>query len=50
MNEDPWFWTPEWQAMEREVDEEIARGDSLTFDSLSAFRAYLVQEDDEGAE
>ncbi|HTE84853.1 MAG TPA: AbrB/MazE/SpoVT family DNA-binding domain-containing protein, partial [Dehalococcoidia bacterium] len=22
-----WFWTPEWQAMEREADEAIARGD-----------------------
>lgn len=21
-----WFWTPEWQAKEREVDEAIARG------------------------
>jgi hypothetical protein len=22
-----WFWTPEWQAAEREVDEAIARGE-----------------------
>ncbi len=22
-----WFWTPEWQAKEREVDEALARGD-----------------------
>jgi len=21
-----WFWTPEWQAKEREVDEEMAAG------------------------
>lgn len=23
-----WYWTPEWQAGEREVDEEIARGEA----------------------
>ncbi len=22
-----WFWTPEWQAKEREIDEALARGD-----------------------
>lgn len=22
-----WFWTPEWQAKERQVDEALARGD-----------------------
>lgn len=22
-----WFWTPEWQAKEREVDEALARGE-----------------------
>ncbi len=25
--EQAWFWTPEWQAREREVDESIARGE-----------------------
>jgi len=25
---DAWYWTPEWQAGEREVDEEISRGES----------------------
>ena len=37
-----WFWTPEWQAKEREADEEIAAGrvtrymnDDEFFDSLS---------------
>jgi len=31
-----WFWTPEWQAGEREVDEQIARGAVETFDSAEA--------------
>ena len=37
-----WFWTPEWQAKEREADEDIAAGrvtrymnDDEFFDSLS---------------
>ena len=37
-----WFWTPEWQAKEREADEEIAAGrvtrymnDDEFFDSLT---------------
>jgi hypothetical protein len=25
-----WFWTPEWQAKEREVDERLARGERGT--------------------
>ena len=25
-----WFWTPEWQAKEREVDESISRGEPGT--------------------
>ncbi len=28
-----WFWTPEWQAGEREVDEDIAAGRVETFHS-----------------
>jgi hypothetical protein len=31
------FWTPEWQAGEREVDEQIARGEYTTYDSTEAF-------------
>ena len=26
-----WFWTPEWQAGEREADEELARGEGRRF-------------------
>jgi len=29
-----WYWTPEWQQMEREADEDIARGDVKGFDSV----------------
>lgn len=37
-----WFWTPEWQAKEREVDEERATGFPVqVFDSGEDFLAYL---------
>jgi bifunctional DNA-binding transcriptional regulator/antitoxin component of YhaV-PrlF toxin-antitoxin module len=29
-----WFWTPEWQAKEREVDEALARGDFKEAESV----------------
>jgi len=29
-----WFWTPEWQAKEREVDEALARGEYKVADSV----------------
>lgn len=32
-----WFWTPEWQAGEREASEQIARGEYETYDSMDAF-------------
>lgn len=36
-----WFWTPEWQAKEREVDEALARGDYKVSDSVDAFLRAL---------
>ena len=37
-----WFWTPEWQAKEREVDDERAAGVSdRDFASGEEFLAYL---------
>lgn len=36
-----WFWTDRWQAMEREADEQIARGEVKTADSVEAFIAEL---------
>ena len=32
-----WFWTPEWQAKEREVDEALARGDYRSAGTVDAF-------------
>jgi antitoxin (DNA-binding transcriptional repressor) of toxin-antitoxin stability system len=40
--EQAWFWTAEWQATEREVDEERAAGaPDRVFDSGEDFIAYL---------
>ena len=36
-----WFWTDRWQAMEREVDEDIAAGRVMTHDGPEAMFAYL---------
>lgn len=36
-----WFWSEEWQAGEREVDEQIARGEYKEFDSVEALLADL---------
>ena len=32
-----WFWTPEWQAGEREADADLAAGRSETFESGEVF-------------
>lgn len=39
-----WFWTPEWQEGEREVDEHIAGGRTAYFDSVDEFLAALDRE------
>lgn len=39
-----WFWTPEWQAGERAVDEEIAAGKIRRFDEIESFIADLTSE------
>lgn len=36
-----WFWTPEWQAKEREADAAIAAGRVQHFDSDEEFLASL---------
>ncbi len=36
-----WFWTPEWQAGEREADEDIAAGRGEFFESGEAFLESL---------
>ena len=36
-----WFWTERWQAMEREVDEQVARGEVVRHETTEDFIAYL---------
>jgi hypothetical protein len=36
-----WFWTPEWQAKEREADADIAAGRGVHFGSDEEFIAHL---------
>ncbi len=36
-----WFWTPEWQAGEREADADLAAGRFQRFDSDEAFLTHL---------
>jgi predicted RNase H-like HicB family nuclease len=36
-----WFWTPKWQQMEREADQDIAQGRVERFDSDEEFDAAL---------
>src|SRR2546425_391236 len=36
-----WFWTPEWQAREREADEDLAAGRFTRHESDEAFLAAL---------
>lgn len=42
-----YFWTEEWQAGEREADEDIAAGRVKTFDTMEEFLADLMSDDDE---
>ena len=39
-----WFWTPEWQAGEREADADIAAGRVRSFDNIDALFAHLDRE------
>jgi hypothetical protein len=36
-----YFWTPEWQAKEREADEAIAKGRVRTFDTVDQMLEFL---------
>lgn len=38
---DAWYWTPEWQAGEREADEQTARGEGTVYSTDEAFLASL---------
>jgi hypothetical protein len=39
--EQAWFWTREWQAREREADEDVAAGRGTTYESDEEFLAAL---------
>lgn len=39
-----WFWTEEWQAGEREVDEALKNGEYKDFDSIEALLTELHAE------
>jgi hypothetical protein len=43
--EPAWFWSEEWQAMEREADGELAAGHSSTFGTAAGLLAHLEQID-----
>lgn len=40
-----WFWTPEWQKKEKEVDDNLAAGQYRDFDSLEDFLKDMDGED-----
>jgi hypothetical protein len=42
-----WFWTPEWQAAERKVDESLAAGDYKDFATMDDFIADLTNGEDD---
>lgn len=39
-----WFWSKEWQAKEREADEDIAKGDMVKFDNMTEAIRYLYRQ------
>jgi len=39
-----WFWTPAWQAGERQADEDISTGNYEDFDTMDDFIATLKAE------
>jgi len=49
LDDDPdqaYFWTKEWQAGEREADEDIAAGRVETFDTMDDLLADLMDDDE----
>jgi hypothetical protein len=38
-----WFWTPEWQAGERQADEDLTTGNYVDFDTMDGLIASLEQ-------
>lgn len=46
--EQRWFWTPEWQAMEREAEQDLAEGRSADFATGDDLLAHLAAIGDRG--
>jgi hypothetical protein len=42
-----WFWTPEWQAAERQADEDIAAGNVETYATMDDLIDDLLGDDTE---
>jgi hypothetical protein len=42
-----WFWSPEWQAQESKVDQEIEAGHYKDFSTMEEFIDDLTNDDDE---
>ena len=40
-----WFWTPEWQAKEKQADRDLSEGHSRNFDKLEDLLKELHSED-----
>lgn len=49
-SEQAWFWSKEWQAKEREADDDLAAGRFTEHESGEEFLAHLDQLSDESAE
>ena len=43
--EQAWFWSEQWQAMEREADSELAAGHSVTFETAEDLLTHLERMD-----
>jgi hypothetical protein len=42
--EQGYFWTPEWQADEQEIDDQLSHGEYETFDSMDDMLTFLDQQ------
>ena len=41
--EEAWFWSEDWQASEKAVDDHVQAGDTTKFESATAFDAHLAE-------
>lgn len=50
MTEQAYFWSPSWQADERESLAELAAGRGVAFDSAEDALSWLVQDDEDASQ